>query len=280
MNLRAYLNHDYNWYRAPHKYLRQQLHNFIAKIGQTNFACFNSISKLNDTFSSLKELLSAHADHEDKAYHPLLNGTDLLEKVEAEHQILDRKFLTLQEQLNSLSFQPICTSSSPSSRGWSAGSIPSGSSLDPADQPRDDVRTDRNDMRISDENDVRISHKSVQIGYEFYSNFLNYYSEYQSHMLNEELVLMPTMRDLHGVNALRKDVTFRTYDHMSAEDMIVMLEHLIPVLNFQEKALLILDIYDGSQFHNNEKFKHVWDHIQNSNNILLGSEKREIEEVL
>jgi iron-sulfur cluster repair protein YtfE (RIC family) len=229
MNLRAYLNHDYNWYRAPHKYLRQQLNNFTSKIGLTNFATFNSISELNNEFNNIKELLTAHANHEEQIYHPLLKGTDLLEKVENEHQSLDQKFAVLQAQLNFM--------------------------LDSKD-----------------------AQQNIKFSDEFYSNFLNYYSDYQLHMLNEELLLMPKMRELHGVQTLREMVTFKTYDHMSAEDIIAMLEHLVPELNFQEKTLLILDIHDSSEFAGNKKFTQVWNHIQNNDHILLVSEQRELEE--
>lgn len=231
MNLRVFLNHDYNWYRAPHKYLRQQLHSFISTAGKTNFANFHSILELNDRFNNIKKLLAAHANHEDEAYHPLLEGTNLLEKVANDHQTLDQKLAGLQTQLTLMISSP------------------------------DHQQT-------------------IGSGYKFNSDFLSFYSDYQFHMAHEELVVMTKMRALHGVRNLREKVTFNTYDHMSADDMIGMLKHLAQVLNFQDKSLLILDIHDSSQFHKDEKFQDVWNDIHKNNDILSASEIRELEEVL
>lgn len=220
----------YNWYSAPHKYLRVNFNSFLIKLAKSDFNNYNEAKAIQVDFNELKQLLAAHAHHEDSAYHPLLIEDPILyHQAEQEHINLDITFAKLEKKL-------------------------------------DDMELDKTS------NDQR-----VLLGQEFHLQFTGYYADYLKHLINEETVFMPAMRKLHGVDKLRQEITFSTYYQMSAEDMVAMLSHLYPNLNFQEKAVLLLDIHDSDIYHQerNDNFKVKFPSVRQQlvNQNILSSEE-------
>lgn len=93
-------------------------------------------------------------------------------------------------------------------------------------------------------------------GEQCYLDYTAYMIEYFTHLLQEELILMPTLQTHYSDDHLRA-VTLNTYNRMSPEQIIGMLKGLYPHLNRYQKQVFLDDIYAGFP----EKFAKVFPEI-------------------
>ena len=222
---------QYNWYSAPHKYLRHALFEYLDGLGRANFSDLESVNEIKQDFVNIKTLLLGHGSHEEAVYHPLLKDEAPALYGEAEHECLDAQLRQIEALLSGLVL--------PKAAGPSIC-------------------------------------ERVAEGRLIYLEFSSFYARYMQHLIQEERVLMPAMRQIHGVDKLR-EVTFTTYRHMTPQQMVDMLGHLYPCLNIQEKAVFLLDIGDSDAFYQEKdadygaKFPFVWQQVQEQN-LLSQSE--------
>jgi len=96
----------------------------------------------------------------------------------------------------------------------------------------------------------------IALGYEFYLNYTDFIKCYLNHLIQEEKVVMPALQQ-HYTDTELREVTLTTYEHMTPQQLVEMLDELFPYLNSYEKAVFVTDIKDSCP----EKFDEVWQSI-------------------
>ncbi|PLY42134.1 hypothetical protein CSZ94_12210 [Janthinobacterium sp. ROICE36] len=97
-------NKRFNLYKIMHKYIRSEINCLAELCGKTDFLDERESTLLKTGFDNLFELLSSHAENEDKYIHPLLEEikSDQLPGVMKQHGILEALFLDLKNNLDCL----------------------------------------------------------------------------------------------------------------------------------------------------------------------------------
>ncbi len=91
------------------------------------------------------------------------------------------------------------------------------------------------------------------LGYLFYLSFRFFVAENLRHIHIEETVIMPALQKLYSDEEL-STVEAKTYDHMTSEQMIQMMEHLFPHMDLNDKIFFLGDIKKTQP----EKFSYAW----------------------
>ncbi len=116
--------------------------------------------------------------------------------------------------------------------------------------------------------DSRDENEKLSKGYTFYITYRNYAASNLKHLNEEETLLMPELQRLYSDEELRA-IEFKTYEQMSLEDMIHMMEILFPHMNPNDREHFLTDIRDAKP----EKFMQAWegikDKIEDSERALL-----------
>ncbi len=97
----------------------------------------------------------------------------------------------------------------------------------------------------------------VEAGYQFYLWYRKFVGENLLHLHEEETVILPELQRLYTDEEL-KAVESATYEHMTAAEMIDMMEILFPHMNLDDKEAFLKDIKDSQP----GKFITAWTGIQ------------------
>lgn len=103
----------------------------------------------------------------------------------------------------------------------------------------------------------------IELGYQFYLAFRKFVGANLLHLDGEETIILPELQRLYTDEELQA-VEFDTYEKMTPEEMIHMLEVLFPHMNPVDKEAFLKDIKESQP----EKFKIVWDAINLSNSTI------------
>jgi len=104
------------------------------------------------------------------------------------------------------------------------------------------------------------SEEQVELGYQFYLWFRKFAGDNLLHLHEEETVILPELQRLYSDEELRK-VECKTYNMMTPEQLIEMLEVLFPHMNPSDHEVFLADIKACDP----EKFAAIWHQIQRSN---------------
>jgi hemerythrin-like domain-containing protein len=102
----------------------------------------------------------------------------------------------------------------------------------------------------------------IELGYQFYLSFRKFVGENLIHLHEEETIILPELQRLYSDEELRT-VEFDTYERMTPDQMIHMLNVLFPHMNIHDKEVFLKDIKDSQP----EKFASIWLKIQNLLNL-------------
>ncbi len=105
---------------------------------------------------------------------------------------------------------------------------------------------------------VKTASDRVEAGYQFYLIYRKFVGDNLLHLHEEETKLLPELQRLCTDEELRA-LEHRSYELMTADEMIEMLEVLFPHMNFSDKCAFLTDIKLAQP----QKFEVVWDKIQN-----------------
>lgn len=109
----------------------------------------------------------------------------------------------------------------------------------------------------------------ISLGYDFYLAFREFEADHLKHINEEEKTIMPELQRLYTDEELRTGIDFKTYEVMSTDEMLHMLEVLFPTYNLDDKIAFIQDIKDAQH----DKFKIIWPKVASK----LFSEDEKIE---
>lgn len=103
------------------------------------------------------------------------------------------------------------------------------------------------------------SEKSIKIdlGYHLYLTFRKFVADNLAHLHEEETEILPALQKLYSDEELRQ-VEATTYQEMTPEQMIAMLQVLFPHMNPYDRQAFLLDILSLEP----EKFEIVWQTMQ------------------
>jgi hypothetical protein len=92
----------YNFYSHIHRFMRSFLSDFERLTARTDFTNPIQLLELKNKFNELVDMLKMHAEHEDKAYHPIIKDKEpeLFQAMENAHKALDENLLPLSDMLN------------------------------------------------------------------------------------------------------------------------------------------------------------------------------------
>lgn len=107
--------------------------------------------------------------------------------------------------------------------------------------------------------------EKILAGNEFYLSYRLFYSEMLRHLYDEEKILLPELQALYSDDELAK-LQAKTYNKMTAEQMLGMLNVLFPHANPEDMCFFINEMKAAEP----EKFKGVWEGLSNDykNRIL------------
>ena len=101
---------------------------------------------------------------------------------------------------------------------------------------------------------IKTSSDRIEAGYQFYLTYRKFVGDNLLHLHEEETKLLPELQRLCTDEELRA-IEHRTYDLMTAEEMMEMMQVLFPHMNFSDKCAFLTDI-KLAQPH---KFLQLWD---------------------
>lgn len=102
-----------------------------------------------------------------------------------------------------------------------------------------------------------LEHPSEELGYQLYLAYRQFVAENLLHLHEEETIILPELQRLYSDSELRK-VDFATYQSMTPEQMVDMMELLVPHMNPSDHAHFIADMTDAQP----EKFSQAWPRIK------------------
>jgi hypothetical protein len=85
--------------------------------------------------------------------------------------------------------------------------------------------------------------RKVDLGHQFYLEFQRFEAENLLHQIYEETVIMPELQRLYTDEELLKAIDAKTYEIMTPEHMIHMMQILFPHMNADDRAFFLNDIY-------------------------------------
>lgn len=99
----------------------------------------------------------------------------------------------------------------------------------------------------------------IELGYQFYLSYRKFVGENLLHLHGEETIILPELQRLYTDEELQA-VEFDTYEKMTPEELVHMLEVLFPHMNPVDKEAFLKDIKESQP----EKFKIVWNAIKSN----------------
>jgi hemerythrin-like domain-containing protein len=97
----------------------------------------------------------------------------------------------------------------------------------------------------------------IRLGYEFYLNYRRFVGENLLHLHEEETKILPELQKLYSDAELR-NVEAETYQQMSIEDLVEMMQVLFPHFNPSDRLAFLHDIQAATP----EKFPPVWETVK------------------
>ena len=94
------------------------------------------------------------------------------------------------------------------------------------------------------------------MGNEFYLSYRSFYSEMLKHLYEEEKILLPPLQALY-TDAELAALQAQTYQKMTPQDMLDMLNTFFPHANPEDRQFFLLEIKAAEP----EKFKIVWEKL-------------------
>lgn len=104
---------------------------------------------------------------------------------------------------------------------------------------------------------VKTSPDRIEAGYQFYLGYRKFVGDNLLHLHEEETKLLPELQRLCTDEELRA-IEHPTYDLMTAEEMVEMVQVLFPHMNFSDKCAFLTDIKLAQP----QKFLLLWDNAQ------------------
>jgi iron-sulfur cluster repair protein YtfE (RIC family) len=111
--------------------------------------------------------------------------------------------------------------------------------------------------------------EKIQMGNEFYLSYRLFYSEMLKHLYDEEKILLPELQALYSDDELAK-LQAKTYQKMTSEDMLGMLNVLFPHANPEDMRFFTHEMKTAEP----EKFEKVWAQLSDHyKNLISGCSK-------
>ena len=97
---------------------------------------------------------------------------------------------------------------------------------------------------------VKTSADPMEAGYQFYLTYRKFVGDNLLHLHEEETKLLPELRKLCSDEELRA-LEHPTYEVMTSEEMVEMVQVLFPHMNFSDKCAFLMDIQSAQpqKFH-------------------------------
>ena len=96
--------------------------------------------------------------------------------------------------------------------------------------------------------------RRVELGHQFYLGVQRFEAENLLHQIYEETVIMPELQRLYTDEELLVGIEAKTYELMTSEQMIHMMEVLFPHFNMDDREAFLRDIYQSQP----AKFVEAW----------------------
>ncbi len=101
---------------------------------------------------------------------------------------------------------------------------------------------------------VKGSADPVETGYQFYLAYRKFFADSLLHLHEEETRILPELQKLCTDEELRA-IEYPTYEIMTSEEMIEMVQVLFPQMNFSDKWAFLADIQSAQPL----KFLQLWE---------------------
>ncbi len=111
---------------------------------------------------------------------------------------------------------------------------------------------------------VKTSSDRIESGYQFYLAYRKFVGDNLLHLHEEETKLLPELQRLCTDEELRA-IEYPTYNTMTVMEMVNMVQHLFPQMNFSDKCAFLTDIRIAEP----QKFLQLW----NQANCFLTDEE-------
>lgn len=116
---------------------------------------------------------------------------------------------------------------------------------------------------------IKTSHDPIEAGYQFYLTYRKFVGDNLLHLHEEETRLLPELQRLCTDEELRS-IEHPTYDAMTSEEMVEMVQVLFPHMNFSDKCAFLTDIKLAEP----QKFLQLWDR---ANSFLTAAEIKKLQ---
>ena len=100
---------------------------------------------------------------------------------------------------------------------------------------------------------IKTSSRPLEAGYQFYLTYRKFVGDNLLHLHEEETKILPELQRLCTDEELRA-IEHPTYDIMTAEEMVEMVQVLFPHMNFSDKCAFLTDIKLAQP----KKFSELW----------------------
>lgn len=118
---------------------------------------------------------------------------------------------------------------------------------------------------------VKTSADPIEAGYQFYLAYRKFVGDNLLHLHEEETKLLPELQNLCSDEELRS-IEYPTYEMMTSEEMLEMVQILFPHMNFSDKSAFLTDITLAQP----QKFLQLWD---NANSFLSAEEIKKLQDL-
>ena len=110
----------------------------------------------------------------------------------------------------------------------------------------------------------------IEAGYQFYLAYRKFVGDNLLHLHEEETRLLPELQRLCTDEELRA-IEYPTYEVMTSEEMVEMVQILFPHMNFSDKCAFLTDLASAQP----QKFLKLW---ESANNFLSAEEIKRFEQ--
>jgi len=118
-------------------------------------------------------------------------------------------------------------------------------------------------------NAVKTSSDPIESGYQFYLAYRKFVGDNLLHLHEEETKLLPELQRLCSDEELRA-IEHPTYEVMTSEEMVEMVQVLFPHMNFSDKCAVLTDIKLAQP----QKFLQLW---EKTNSFLSAEEIKKMQ---
>jgi hypothetical protein len=118
---------------------------------------------------------------------------------------------------------------------------------------------------------IKTSPDPIESGYHFYLAYRKFVGDNLLHLHEEETKLLPELQRLCSDEELRA-IEHPTYEVMTSEEMVEMVQVLFPHMNFSDKCAFLTDIKLAQP----QKFLQLWDR---ANSFLSAEEIKKLQDL-